>query len=226
MSYHYLTQSIGGFIQQTAVCYLQRGYWFYVLGDIPKGKDPERIDQKLLEKYQIGLSKYQRYRRKKLGQASLQYIRYQNTFLLLSTKGEHLFFTEEQSKIQDARRHPLRVFGYSLTYRDNHALVSLDKETYRNLEAYFLEQALHRKADTLIHELRTLPYEPYTPVYRQLISIWKGMNERRQQAGFSPLPSSAVRRLRKIHSPFGKPSLEDEVEETSVKDEKEVNLTL
>lgn len=100
MNYRYLAQSIGGFIQQTAVCYLQRGYWFYVMGEIPKGKDPERIDQKLLDKYEINLSKYQRYRRKKDGWANLQYLRYRNTFLLLSTKGQHLFFRKSKAEFR------------------------------------------------------------------------------------------------------------------------------
>ena len=89
MDYRYLTHSIGGFIQQLAVCYLQRGYWFYVTGDIPPGKDPALIDRKLLAQYEIDLSKYQRCRRKKEGHANLQYLRYQNTFLLLATTGDH-----------------------------------------------------------------------------------------------------------------------------------------
>ena len=58
MEYRYLTNSIGGFIQQLAVCYIQRGYWFYVVGSIPAGKDPEQIDRKLLDQYGISLSKY------------------------------------------------------------------------------------------------------------------------------------------------------------------------
>jgi len=72
MEYRYLTHSVGGFIQQLAVCYIQRGYWFYVTGNIPAGKDPAQIDLKLLDQYGIGLSKYQRCRRKKYGQANLQ----------------------------------------------------------------------------------------------------------------------------------------------------------
>ena len=58
MNYRYLTHSIGGFIQQLAVCYLQRGYWFYVTGDIPPGKDPALIDRKLRAKYETDPSNY------------------------------------------------------------------------------------------------------------------------------------------------------------------------
>jgi hypothetical protein len=202
MDYHYVTHSIGGFIQQLAVCYLQRGYWFYVSGEIPPEKDPTAIDRKLLAQYEINLSKYQRCRRKKEGQANIQYLRYQHRFLLLATNGMHSFFEQEKSAICDARRIPMQCFGYSLKYQKGHALVSLAKGTYRNLEAYFLESAVHRQAKTLAWELRSLPFEPYAPVYRQLFSIWKGVNEVRRQAGFELLPLTALRRKRRIYRPF------------------------
>ena len=201
MNYHYLTHSIGGFIQQVTVCYVQRGYWFYVIGNIPPKKDPLKTDQFLIDKYGIDLSKFQRYRRKQLGQASLQYIRYQDTFLLLATKGAHSFFAKEHG-IRDARRYPIQVFGYSISYRKGHALVGLDNETYCNLEAEFLSLAVHRKAETLIWKFRNLPFEPYRPVYQQVLSIWKAVNEKRKTAGFDLLPSSCLRRLRRIYLPF------------------------
>lgn len=217
MTYHYLTYSIGGFIQQLAVCYLQRGYWFYVLGEIPADKDPNPIDQKLLTKYGIALSKYQRCRRKKYGQANIQYLRYQQHFALLATSGQHPFFEQEQTAIQDARRHPLHCFGYRLTYRNGHALVGLDKETYRQLEAYFLNLALHRQAKSIAQELRALPYEPYAPVYRQLVAIWQAVNARRRQAGFDTLPITALRRKRRLYRPF-EPLDADTPPETEIRD--------
>jgi hypothetical protein len=221
MEYRYLTHSVGGFIQQLAVCYLQRGYWFYVSGDIPSGKDSARIDHKLLGQYEINLSKYQRCRRKKYGQANIQYLRYQNTFLLLATQGEHAFFAQEQD-VKDMRRFPIKCFGYSITFKNGHVLVSIDQKTYHDLEAYFLEIALHRKAKTLLWELRTLPFEPYTPVYRQLVSIWKSVNEKRQKAGFDLLPSSTLRRKRKIYRPFEP----DEVEPIPNQDEMKISTVL
>lgn len=201
MTYRYLAHSIGGFIQQTAVCYLQRGYFFYVSGKIPAEKDPLVIDQKLLTKYQIALSKDQRYRRKQYGQATLQYLRYQNTFLLIATQGEHLFFSAEQNAIRDARHFPIHLFGYTLSCKNGHAVVGLSRKTYRDLEAYFLDRALHRKAEALMWELRTLPFEPYAPVYRQIASLWKAINRKRKTAGLPLLPAS-LRRKRRIYRPF------------------------
>src|SRR5262249_50676181 len=53
MGYRYETATIEGFVQQLAVSYVAHGYWFYVTGIIPEGKDPRRVDRKLIEKYEI-----------------------------------------------------------------------------------------------------------------------------------------------------------------------------
>ena len=201
MAYRYLTHSVGGFIQQVAVCYVQRGYWFYVAGHIPPQKDPLKIDYRLLDKYEIDLSKFQRCRRKKEGIAGIQYIRYGDTFLLLATKGVHPFFLKEHP-VRDARRVPIQLFGYAISSKNGRALVSLDQETYRDWEAYFLHLALHRKADSLVREFRKIPFEPYRPVYQQVLSIWKTVNLKRKTAGFDLVPYSALRTKRRIYRPF------------------------
>src|SRR5262245_16793792 len=87
--------SVEGFVQQRAVSYLGNGYWFYVTGEIPEGKDPAKVDEKLLARYRIDLSKWARARRKRAGFANLQYIRFERFFVLLATHGVHPFFEEE-----------------------------------------------------------------------------------------------------------------------------------
>src|SRR5262249_52205923 len=62
--------SVEGFVQQLAVSYLVHGYWYYVTGYIPEHKDPRAVDQKLLTRYGIGLSKWSRARRKQAGGAN------------------------------------------------------------------------------------------------------------------------------------------------------------
>ena len=49
--------SVAGFIQQLAVSYVGRGYFFFVTGVIPAHKDPARVDEKLTSRYEVGLSK-------------------------------------------------------------------------------------------------------------------------------------------------------------------------
>jgi len=109
--------SVEGFVQQIACCYLRHGYWFYVMGRVPEGKHPQAVDEKLIAKYGIGVSESTRYRRKKVGQANLQYIRHESAFVILATKGEHCFFAEEANLIRDIRRVPLRYAGYSISYK-------------------------------------------------------------------------------------------------------------
>ena len=97
--------------------YLPHGYWFYVTGRVPDGKDPRQVDAKLIDKYEIDLSRAARSRRKQLGYANLQYLRYGRFFVLLATHGKHLFFEEEAASMRDIRRIPLRFAGYSISYR-------------------------------------------------------------------------------------------------------------
>ncbi len=153
MPYRALATSVEGFVQQIACCYLRHGYWWYVTGRIPGHKDPRRTDEKLIQKYGIDVSESTRSRRKRLGRANLQYIRHQNFFVLLATKGEHPFFQEEAAAIRDIRRIPLRFAGYSISYRRGgrtrrgekdakwHAHVEIERQRYLELRDHFSELA-------------------------------------------------------------------------------------
>src|SRR3954451_392996 len=72
-NYRYEATTVSGFIQQLAVSYLANGYFFYVMGHIPEGKDPCATDKRIIDKYGIAVSKFIRYRRKENGRANLQY---------------------------------------------------------------------------------------------------------------------------------------------------------
>lgn len=41
--YRFEASTIEGFVQQVAVQYFGRGYWFYVSGIVPEGKDPQAV---------------------------------------------------------------------------------------------------------------------------------------------------------------------------------------
>ena len=75
-------------MQQVAVQYLRHGYWFYVAGQIPEGKDPVAVDAKLIRKYGIDVSRWERARRKRAGLANMQYIRHDRFFLLMATAND------------------------------------------------------------------------------------------------------------------------------------------
>ena len=225
MKYQYEATSLTGFVQYLASNVLPHGYWFYVTGCVPEGKDPQAVDQKLTENYECLLSRQERARRKQTGHANVRYLRFGRLWVLLATKGEHAFFRSEP-RIRDIRRVPLQVGGYSLWVKRGHYLqtdpstgkaapdgryrcrVLIGRDTYRELLAYFENIACHRSVETLRRELLAIPFEPYAPVRRQLLNILRQVNQRRRAAGYSKLDNSAIRYHRQPVKPFERLLLE------------------
>jgi hypothetical protein len=219
MPYRAVTTSLEGFVQQIACCYLRHGYWFYVSGHIPAGKTPTAIDQKLIEKYGIGVSESTRARRKRLGRANLQYLRHDRRFVILATKGQHEFFVVESKSIHDLRHVPLKYGGYAISYRRGartrsgesdprwHPHVEIERRRYLELKAWLLELAVHRSIDHLALAFYRLPFEPYAPVRRQLLNLLRAVNKSRRQAGYQPVPVEVLPLRRRIVRPFGNDSV-------------------
>ena len=188
--YRCVATTAEGFVQQLAVSYIVHGYWFYALGSVPGHKDPEAVDQKLIAAYGIDISKWARARRKRAGLANVHYLRFERTFVLIATKGEHKFFEEE--RYRDVRRDSIHFAGYSIGYKRDgggkwHASVRIHPDTYRELKAYFLEMASRRKPAELIRELSAIPYARFAPVRAQLLCIVRAVNEMRELAGLEPV---------------------------------------
>lgn len=196
--------SVPGFVQQLAVAYLAHGYWFYVPGSVPPHKDPRALDRKLIDRYEIGASKWARARRKRAGEARLQYLRYGTFFLVLATHGRHPFFALEAGAIRDARRAPIRFGGYAVSHRGGHAHVRIDRAEYVLLRARLLGLAVRRPAAYLGGLLGRLPYEPYAPVRRQLLLLHREVNRARKRAGLDAVPVDCLRLRRRIYLPFGR----------------------
>lgn len=194
--------TVEGFIQQLAVSYVSNGYFFYVMGSVPEGKDPRRVDAKLIDRYGVGVSKWSRARRKRAGAANIQYLRHGRLFVLLATHGEHTFFAEEGAAVRDVRRVPLKAFGYAVSYKARHVHVRIERDEMKRLVAHFLELAKHRKAETVSAELSNLPFEPYAPVRRQLLQVLRAVNRARRAMGYELVPLDALRFRRRIVRPF------------------------
>lgn len=215
MPYRCNANSPEGLVQQVAVCYLRHGYWWYVTGRIPDGKDPEAIDRKLITKYEIDQTDRQRAYRKKRGLANMQYIRYRDWFLLLITEGHHPFKQQERNRMRDCRRHPIKFEGYSISYRRAgvtpkgggqpkwHACVRIDPKTYKQMKAFFLDRACHRSVDSLAGDFARVPFARFAPVRRQLLTVQRAVNDARSRVGYEPVPSCALRLRREITRPFG-----------------------
>lgn len=201
--YRCVATSVEGFIQQLAVCFVGRGYWFYVTGIVPEHKDPTSIDRKLIERYRVDISKWAKARRKRAGLANVQYLRHGRFFVLLATHGQHEIFSAERSVLRDARRTPIRFAGYAVSYRGGHPHVRIDRDAYLDLKGRLLDRAIRADAETLGQVLRFSRFEPYAPVRRQLLAVWRAVNRVRNAAGLEPLPVECIRMRRQIVRPFG-----------------------
>ena len=202
MTYRCEATSITGFVQQLAVAYLTHGYWFYVVGRIPQGKDPRAIDAKLLARYDVACSRWARTRRKQAGLANVQYLRCGRFFVLLASHGQHRLFQDEAACLHDARRSPIRFAGYAISHRGGHPHVRIDLDDYRELKRRLVDRALRKAPEQLAADFRALPFEPYAPVRRQLLNLLRAVNRRRKTAGLAPVPIEAIRLRRRIVKPF------------------------
>jgi len=208
---HWLVRSREGLVQVLASNLLPHGYRWYVTGHIPAEKDPTRIDRKLIEKYDIGISKWERARRRRIGWAGLRYLRLERFFILIATNGSHPFKQEEASSIRDAREVPIKFSDYALSIRKDtspngqgrwRSRVSIERKTYLGLKAHFLELAKDRSEARLRNEFWHVPFEPYKPVWRQLATIVRAVNRARKKAGYSILPYDVLRTRRRIVQVF------------------------
>lgn len=207
MKYKYLCASENGFVQQLAVAYVNHGYWFYVTGIIPNNKNAVLVDKKLIEKYNIAISKWARARRKVQGLANIQYLRHWQRFVLIATRGTHEFFEQEGDAIKDIRREPILYAGYSIGYHQGvdrkwHASVRIHPRQYNLLKAYFMEIAAHRSVEHIGRELQRLPFEPYAPVRRQLLNVVRAVNRNRSRMGLVRVPMEYLQLRRRVLRPF------------------------
>jgi len=205
------------------------GYWYYVTGTIPEGKDSQEVDAKIMAKYDIGCSRWTRARRKKKGLANIHYVRHQSFFVMFATKGQHEWFEQEEwacekkrkesgGRIRDIRRQPLTRGGYTVSFKEcsstgrGHVAVRIHPEDYRCLKDYFLQLATHRSATKLVSEFNHFPFEPYAGIRQQRWNIVQAVNKARKRAGFELIDPAMLRKKRRVYKLI-KPTLVEKEEQ-------------
>ncbi len=215
--YRWEATTLEGFVQQLAVAYIARGYFFYVNGLVPERISAAEHDERLITKFDVAHSKWSRYRRKlRTGSsgrrlANVQYLRYRNFWVLLATAGEHRFYHEHQKphakpwlverQYLDVREVPIAFGGYSVAWRDG-VSVRISPSAYRELKAYFLHLAVTESKNSLEREFRRAPFEPYGGVTRQMFAILRAVNRVRRTAGLPLVPRASIRVKRQVVKPF------------------------
>jgi hypothetical protein len=204
MAYRCEATSLKGFVQQIACVYLRHGYHWFVQGRIKEGKDPYEVDAKLIAKYRIDISESTRWRRKKLGKANMQYLRYGHDFVLMATKGRHQFYDLEANSIRWAGKYSMKFHGYSISYRPGgrtrsgekdprwHSHVQIEWRRYKEFKAMFEGLACRRSAKQLAQMFYEFPFEPYAPIRRQMFSILKVVNSARRSNRFGVVPCEVL----------------------------------
>jgi len=208
MSYQCVATSRAGFIQQLAVGYVTNGYYFYVTGVIPSNKPVAKADCKILAAYDIAVSKWTRARRKRAGQANVQYLRHGRFYVIIATHGVHAFFAAEAKRVRDIRRTPILFMGYSIGCRrehgggEYHASVRINRDTMHELKHKLVGNATQADWCNLYRAFQTLPFEPYAPVRNQLRGLLRAVNRARAIAGLELLPRTTLRLQRSPVRPF------------------------
>lgn len=219
---NHLVTSVDGLVA-VLVNLIAKGYRYYFVGTLKGDKDPGEIDRRMLDDYDAALPKWSRERRRQRRLANFRYLRLESWYIVLATEGSAPRFWEaDRHRIRDVRHVPIRLRGYSISYRQGgwkdrrlwqdprrrerdmkwHVRVQLDAETYAGLKAYFLNIATHRQANFLAQELSNVPFQPYRPVREQLLAILRGVNSARRIAGYQRVPVSVIRYKRDLLKAF------------------------
>ena len=211
--YRCVATSVRAFVQQVAVSYIRHGYREYVEGWVPEPKNPAMLDAKLVTKYEIDISESARAWRKRQGKANVQYIRHGRFFLIMLTSGDHELLRQIEGKsLRRVTTVPICYGGYSITYRNGHASVRIEKKHYSQLRAWFLYLAVHRSAENLTNEFYKLRFQPFRIVKSQLWRLVDEVNAARKKAGFEQLPYKVLGPvLRRVRGPLVVPSGTDGV---------------
>ena len=84
-----------------------------------------------------------------------------------------------------------------------HVQVRIDLPQYRDLKAWFEEQATRRSVERLAKAFYNLPFEPYYQVRRQEFNLLRAVKRRRKAAGLAPVPKECIWLKRRPLKPFG-----------------------
>lgn len=172
------------------------------------------------------LSRQQRARRKRLGQANLHYARRGNFFVIVATHGQHRFFSDEGATIRDIRKTPLQFGPHSISVKrgrfvkrqagsksafpdHRHRVRVQIKRASANVGLTFKREPV-AEVQKGWEAKSALPVEPYAPMRKQVLKLAAMINSQRQTAKLAPISIERLRFRRRIVKPFEARRNEDE----------------
>jgi len=204
-----IVRHIDGALSQL-VRLISHGYYFIFYEELTEDKDPKKLDEKLIDIWELEKPPWKREARRRGKAPSIWYLRYRQHYFLLSTRGRsvaknregepHPFF--EEYPTTNVQRKALTFCGYSIRYPRSHVSgkhelrVSLDDRTYDYVKDTILLKAInqrYQKREAIEAEFARLPYQPYAGVQRQLHGILEQVNKRRSRyVGFEPARKDCI----------------------------------
>lgn len=157
--YQYKVGNYQGMLQML-VYLIGRGYFFYCLVHLPTQKRDkwDKVDQKLIDKYQCEKSKWQRSRAKVKGDANFYYLRLDALAVILHTPGAFPDTILADDPFEDIRKKPctlqiteLTAFDVSVT-KEKKVSVKLNSKTYQGLKDNIAQTAELKSKELLIRE--------------------------------------------------------------------------
>lgn len=172
--------TLGDFLYRIALGGFHFGYVRYAVRTIPEGKDVETLDQKLIETYGVTSCRMKRLRNRRKGLASVQYVRFRQTFILMATEGEHQAFSRIRSF--DIREAPLHIGGYSIGCVGDRISVRVAPSVWKKVARFHLACAL-QDGQAVEKKLEEIPFYRFSGVVAQMKDLTAAINQRRKPAG-------------------------------------------
>ena len=176
--------TLGDFLYRVSLGGFRFGYYRYAVREIPVGKDLEKVDLKVMDAYGVTACRMRRLRQRRAGLASVQYVRFQRSFILMATDGTHAAF--EQIRSVDVRSAPLHFRSYSVGLACGRVSVRVAKEVWCKVVAYQLARALG-DLGAVEQRLHELSFYRFPGVVAQVNQLAAAINCKRKQAGLDPI---------------------------------------
>jgi hypothetical protein len=176
--------SPGDFLRRIAFDYVAHGYVRYVVRTVPVDKSLSAIDRKMITTYQVTTSRMKRLRDRQQGLAAVQYLRFENTWILLATPGRHPEFAKLKSR--DIRTTPLHIGWYSIGIVGGKPSVAVRHKLWQTVERA-MYQLTYQNTGTLTSALVALPYYQFPGVIQQKQQLLAALNQKRRAAGLPVL---------------------------------------
>ncbi len=84
----------------------------------------------------------------------------------------------------------------------NRVRVQISRAAYRNLHAWFVENARRRRVDWFADQFWNIGYEPYAPIRKQLLGLLRQVNKARGAVGLEKLSADVLRYQHRPVKPF------------------------